>query len=177
MKTSSLLMQLVVLVFLTGCASRTGSTKQDSAADGTPPEFSETLPHFQFDKATPKARSIGTLVFQVQKVGSMSADMDPGSLLILANAVVLSSDCGGFRKGEVFVAEFPEMAALLDQSILYPNQVDVGDVITITVTKIDAKHISGFWKQKKPANQALQHNDPSCHAPCVRTCRASRGRG
>jgi hypothetical protein len=26
-------------------------------------------------------------------------------------------------------------------------------------------------------NQALQHNDPSCHAPCVRTCRASRGRG
>jgi len=26
-------------------------------------------------------------------------------------------------------------------------------------------------------NQALQHNDPSCHAACVRTCRASRGRG
>jgi hypothetical protein len=32
-------------------------------------------------------------------------------------------------------------------------------------------------KTMKPANQALQHNDPSCHAPCVRTCRASRGRG
>jgi len=32
------------------------------------------------------------------------------------------------------------------------------------------------WSPKKP-NQALQHNDPSCHAPCVRTCRASRGRG
>jgi len=30
--------------------------------------------------------------------------------------------------------------------------------------------------QKRP-NQALQHNDPSCHAPCIRTCRASRGRG
>jgi hypothetical protein len=30
---------------------------------------------------------------------------------------------------------------------------------------------------KDRANQALQHNDPSCHAPCVRTCRASRGRG
>jgi hypothetical protein len=28
-----------------------------------------------------------------------------------------------------------------------------------------------------PPNQALQHNDPSCHAPCVRTCRASWGRG
>jgi len=32
------------------------------------------------------------------------------------------------------------------------------------------------FKNKQP-NQALQHNDPSCHAPCVRTCRASRGRG
>ena len=32
-------------------------------------------------------------------------------------------------------------------------------------------------KLKTEANQALQHNDPSCHAPCVRTCRASRGRG
>ena len=32
-------------------------------------------------------------------------------------------------------------------------------------------------KTFKAPNQALQHNDPSCHAPCVRTCRASRGRG
>jgi hypothetical protein len=27
------------------------------------------------------------------------------------------------------------------------------------------------------ANQALQHNDPSCHESCLRTPRASRGRG
>jgi len=27
------------------------------------------------------------------------------------------------------------------------------------------------------ANQALQHNDPSCHVSCLRTPRASRGRG
>ena len=33
---------------------------------------------------------------------------------------------------------------------------------------------SGEWKAP---NQALQHNDPSCHVPCVRTDRASRGRG
>jgi hypothetical protein len=26
-------------------------------------------------------------------------------------------------------------------------------------------------------NQALQHNDPSCHVSCLRTPRASRGRG
>ena len=33
------------------------------------------------------------------------------------------------------------------------------------------------WMGHERANQALQHNDPSCHAPCMRTCRASRGRG
>jgi hypothetical protein len=35
-----------------------------------------------------------------------------------------------------------------------------------------------IWKNehKKP-NQALQHNDPSCHVSCLRTPRASRGRG
>jgi hypothetical protein len=30
---------------------------------------------------------------------------------------------------------------------------------------------------KKRANQALQHNDPSCHVSCLRTPRASWGRG
>jgi hypothetical protein len=30
---------------------------------------------------------------------------------------------------------------------------------------------------KTEANQALQHNDPSCHGSCLRTPRASRGRG
>jgi hypothetical protein len=30
---------------------------------------------------------------------------------------------------------------------------------------------------KRKPNQALQHNDPSCHASCLRTPRASRGRG
>ena len=33
------------------------------------------------------------------------------------------------------------------------------------------------WYDLGRANQALQHNDPSCHAPCVRTCRASWSRG
>jgi hypothetical protein len=32
-------------------------------------------------------------------------------------------------------------------------------------------------KQQNTPNQALQHNDPSCHVPCLRTYRASRGRG
>jgi hypothetical protein len=29
----------------------------------------------------------------------------------------------------------------------------------------------------KEPNQALQHNDPSCHVSCLRTPRANRGRG
>ena len=32
-------------------------------------------------------------------------------------------------------------------------------------------------KRKGRANQALQHNDPSCHESCLRTPRASRDRG
>ena len=35
-----------------------------------------------------------------------------------------------------------------------------------------------FGLHRKPEpNKALQHNDPSCHVPCLRTYRASRGRG
>ena len=37
--------------------------------------------------------------------------------------------------------------------------------------------IKARFPSKKPPNQALQHNDPSCHVPCLRTNRASRGRG
>jgi hypothetical protein len=33
------------------------------------------------------------------------------------------------------------------------------------------------FKQPNPPNQALQHNDPSCHVSCLRTPRASQGRG
>ena len=36
--------------------------------------------------------------------------------------------------------------------------------------------LATFLKMKTP-NQALQHNDPSCHESCLRTPRASRGRG
>ena len=35
----------------------------------------------------------------------------------------------------------------------------------------------GFKALYKKPNQALQHNDPSCHESCLRTPRASRGRG
>jgi len=42
-----------------------------------------------------------------------------------------------------------------------------------------AKAIDLLKAKKKtiPPNQAVQHNDPSCHESCLRTPRASRGRG
>jgi hypothetical protein len=73
----------------------------------------------------------------------------------------------------------------------------VGDVISFSDSKswlefekhpeksrIDAKELmKSFGDEKKPKkaektpNQALQHNDPSCHVSCLRTPRASWGRG
>jgi hypothetical protein len=38
------------------------------------------------------------------------------------------------------------------------------------------KDIENYDLRNEP-NQALQHNDPSCHVSCLRTPRASRGRG
>jgi len=34
-----------------------------------------------------------------------------------------------------------------------------------------------LWRKKEWPNQALQHNDRDCHGGCVRTRRASHGRG
>ncbi len=143
-----------LIALVSGCASSTTHPTPVAELEGTPPEFSERLVHFQIDKAAPEAKAIGSLVFQVQKVGSISADMDPGFLVVLANSVVLASDFKGLKKGDVFVAEFPEMAAALDQAILYPNQIESGDVITIAVTSVGPKRIAGFWREKKRANQS-----------------------
>ena len=39
-------------------------------------------------------------------------------------------------------------------------------------------HVARYeYRFKTEPNQALQHNDPSCHVSCLRTPRASRGRG
>jgi hypothetical protein len=37
--------------------------------------------------------------------------------------------------------------------------------------------IWNLYALRRRANQALQHNDPGCHESCLRTPRASRGRG
>lgn len=144
---------LALSALASGCASSSTHSAPVAELDGTPPEFSERLTHFQIDKATPEANVIGSLVFQVQKVGSISSNMDSGFLIVLANSVVLASDCKDLKKGDIFVAEFPEMASALDQAILYPNQIEPGDVITIAVTRAAPKRIAGFWREKKRGNQ------------------------
>jgi len=40
-----------------------------------------------------------------------------------------------------------------------------------------AKYLVRSRIRKSEANQALQHNDPTSHEPCLRTPRSSRGRG
>ena len=45
------------------------------------------------------------------------------------------------------------------------------------VIRFDVEFERFRMTKKIRANQALQHNDPSCHVPCLRTYRASRGRG
>jgi len=55
------------------------------------------------------------------------------------------------------------------QSTIYQTPVGV-----VWIRATDGKV---FESEPKPANQALQHNDPSCHMSCLRTPRASWGRG
>jgi len=45
------------------------------------------------------------------------------------------------------------------------------------VIRFDVEFERFRMTKKIRANQALQHNDPSCHESCLRTPRASRGRG
>ena len=55
--------------------------------------------------------------------------------------------------------------------------IGVGTVIGVLMLVYFSKHRAEFTDENKTPNQALQHNDPSCHASCLRTPRASRGRG
>jgi hypothetical protein len=64
--------------------------------------------------------------------------------------------------------------------VTYEVSDEVAQRYGVVALKIEGEaHLPKFKlpSLKKGPNQALQHNDPSCHAPCVRTCRASWGRG
>jgi hypothetical protein len=75
------------------------------------------------------------------------------------------------RKGTHAYALGARIMAIAQLKDVLPKESDDphGDIPTVVP-------INEF-KQPKPPNQALQHNDPSCHVPCLRTYRASRGRG
>jgi ribosomal protein S18 acetylase RimI-like enzyme len=45
------------------------------------------------------------------------------------------------------------------------------------VDRTEHSYTMRWQKSITEPNQALKHNDPSCHASCLRTPRASRGRG
>jgi uncharacterized membrane protein YebE (DUF533 family) len=49
-------------------------------------------------------------------------------------------------------------------------------VAKATVEYVSYERYQSKHEMKTP-NQAVQHNDPSCHESCLRTPRASRGRG
>jgi hypothetical protein len=64
----------------------------------------------------------------------------------------------------------------------YFNEYDPGLWLEAdTVARIGrlgaAFHCDFYHLIEEQPNQALQHNDPSCHVSCLRTPRASRGRG
>jgi hypothetical protein len=71
----------------------------------------------------------------------------------------------GVRDGKAFlkIRSMPIVGSKWKERIVY-----------VELSELDAATRDFISKQP---NQALQHNDPSCHVSCLRTPRASRGRG
>ena len=68
--------------------------------------------------------------------------------------------------------KFERIVALIDSHLLDEEvNLSSSDVIMMVPSR------DWIADARKRANQALQHNDPSCHVSCLRTPRASRGRG
>jgi hypothetical protein len=65
-----------------------------------------------------------------------------------------------------------ESAALFIEELHYPEESRAAAIERLRAHFKDIKQ-----RKATQANQALQHNDPSCHVSCLRTPRASRGRG
>jgi hypothetical protein len=101
------------------------------------------------------------------------------------------SDHPGIKR--VTVGPFIIQSAESERKMKKIERVSAGDRVSITVEAppaafaeaeksrlgelfVESDHIE-VEATTKSANQALQHNDPSCHVPCLRTPRASRGRG
>jgi hypothetical protein len=68
--------------------------------------------------------------------------------------------------------KFEQVVSAIDPRLL-DEEVDLSSSDVIMMVSLR----EWIADTRKWANQALQHNDPSCHESCLRTPRASRGRG
>jgi len=69
-----------------------------------------------------------------------------------------------------FVGAAPSRFSISEERMMKP-------LLDAALTSGEIVKRGRLYYMKRPANQALQHNDPSCHVSCLRTPRASRGRG
>jgi len=75
---------------------------------------------------------------------------------------------------EEFVTNHSEIGGLVLQNELKKQ----GYILVVRSRSLSAQQREAIGlPTKQPLNQAVQHNDPSCHESCLRTPRASRGRG
>ena len=86
-----------------------------------------------------------------------------------------SGSVGLGMKGSIFVLSVDLYWDVEKDRGHYQKEWDFCELKTCSVA--DGRFRADIRIEKKPANQALQHNDPSCHESCLRTPRASWGRG
>jgi hypothetical protein len=140
-----------------------------------------------------------TVVVSTTPMPATIADFDPGPISFLAICVEMKGPDGKFecvrsdiecqcgakckkvlrvlKKGESVAArwDFKTDDCALAKNGTYRFAI-IDRFSDATASNVYYGVSKDFVIEKEP-NQALQHNDPSCHAPCMRTCRASRGRG
>jgi len=99
-----------------------------------------------------------------------TAYLRPGESLVFVFPVVVPAETGEIRF-RIGFSTVPEM---------FKVERETSEMIwaaPIFLPGVSGDTIKYRYEKNKRPNQALQHNDPSCHVPCVRTYRASRGRG
>ena len=100
------------------------------------------------------------------------------------NADGVTSDGKGVGYGLYVIAKSEEEMIRIEFSASWTLEKDSGhasETILVPYWRDVSSRKGRFsysvrWEKTAP-NQALQHNDPSCHVSCLRTPRASRGRG
>jgi hypothetical protein len=122
-------------------------------------------------------RSIGGEGSKFTELFRFPNESDPSRpfMNLLGEAELIQRGAGEETELLLALSEFLKAPTLLP--LRYPS---IGpdrrlDVVQGLLREIPSRR--GKIRTETEPNQALQHNDPGSHAPCVRTCRASRGRG